>query len=54
MGARYTSALIADHPLSIEADGMLTFVAREPHFDGTLNLSRPVRMAHAATQWRRL
>jgi uncharacterized protein involved in outer membrane biogenesis len=32
----------ADYPLSIEADGALAFVAREPSFDGTLNLSRPV------------
>lgn len=32
----------ADYPLSIEADGALAFVAREPSFNGTLNLSRPV------------
>ena len=32
----------ADYPLSIEADGALAIVAREPSFDGTLNLSRPV------------
>jgi large subunit ribosomal protein L24 len=32
----------ADYPLSIEADGALAFVAREPSFGGTLNLSRPV------------
>ena len=31
-----------DHPLSIEADGTLAFVAAEPRFDGTLNVSRPV------------
>ena len=31
-----------DHPVSIEADGTLTFAARDPRFDGTLNLSRPV------------
>jgi hypothetical protein len=35
----------ADYPLSIEADGVLAFVAREPSFDGTLNLSRPVGIA---------
>ena len=34
----------ADYPLSIEADGALAFVAREPSFDGILNLSRPVGM----------
>src|SRR5207344_2037879 len=30
----------ADYPLSIEADGALAFGAREPSFDGTVNLSR--------------
>ena len=35
----------ADYPLSIEADGALTFGAREPSFDGTVNLSRPVGIA---------
>jgi uncharacterized protein involved in outer membrane biogenesis len=32
----------ADHPLSIEADGMLELAAGSPRFDGTLGLSRPV------------
>ena len=35
----------ADYPLSIEADGALAFGAREPSFDGTVNLSRPVGIA---------
>jgi large subunit ribosomal protein L24 len=31
-----------DHPLSIEADGMLALADGSPRFDGTLGLSRPV------------
>ncbi len=46
-----------DHPLSIEADGMLVFAGAEPKFDGTLSLMRPVgivsRNAQQVTQpWR--
>ena len=32
----------ADRLISIEADGTLAFAGGEPHFDGTLSLSRPV------------
>ena len=32
----------ADRPLTIEADGALDFAGGEPHFDGTISLSRPV------------
>jgi large subunit ribosomal protein L24 len=47
----------ANHPLSIEADGMLTLAGAEPKFDGTLSLARPVgivsRSAGELTQpWR--
>ena len=35
----------ADYPLSIEAEGAIAVVAREPSFDGTLNLLRPVGIA---------
>jgi len=35
----------ADYPLGIEAEGAIAFAAREPSFDGTLNLSRPVGIA---------
>jgi uncharacterized protein involved in outer membrane biogenesis len=38
-----------DHPLSIEADGALAFVAAEPRFDGMLNVSRPVGIAGRKT-----
>jgi uncharacterized protein involved in outer membrane biogenesis len=31
--------------ISIEGDGTLTFAGGEPHFDGTLNLSRPVGLS---------
>jgi large subunit ribosomal protein L24 len=50
-----------ERPLSIEADGTLSFAAAEPHFEGMLSLSRPVgigvrggeRSAQALTQsWR--
>ena len=34
-----------NHPLSIEADGMLTLAGAEPKFDGTLSLTRPVGIA---------
>jgi len=34
-----------DHPLSIEADGMLALVGAEPKFDGILSLTRPVGIA---------
>lgn len=34
-----------NHPLSIEADGMLALAGAEPKFDGTLNLTRPVGIA---------
>ncbi len=34
-----------NHPLSIEADGMLTLSGAEPKFDGTLSLARPVGIA---------
>ncbi len=36
-----------NHPLSIEADGMLALAGAEPKFDGTLNLARPVGIARA-------
>jgi large subunit ribosomal protein L24 len=35
----------ANHPLSIEADGMLKLAGAEPKFDGTLSLARPVGIA---------
>ena len=35
----------ANHPLSIEADGILTLSGAEPKFDGTLSLTRPVGIA---------
>jgi uncharacterized protein involved in outer membrane biogenesis len=35
----------ADHPLGIEADGTLTFVAAEPRFEGVLGVSRAVGIA---------
>ena len=46
-----------NHPLGIEADGMLVFAGAEPKFDGTLSLMRPVgivsRNAQQVTQpWR--
>jgi large subunit ribosomal protein L24 len=34
-----------NHPLSIEADGMLALAGAEPKFDGTLSLTRPVGIA---------
>jgi large subunit ribosomal protein L24 len=34
-----------NHPLSIEADGMLALSGAEPKFDGTLSLARPVGIA---------
>ena len=34
-----------NHPLSIEADGMLALAGGEPQFDGTLSLARPVGIA---------
>ena len=34
-----------NHPLSIEADGMLALAGGEPRFDGTLSLTRPVGIA---------
>lgn len=34
-----------NHPLSIEADGMLALAGAEPKFDGTLSLARPVGIA---------
>ena len=34
-----------NHPLSIEADGMLALAGGEPKFDGTLSLTRPVGIA---------
>jgi large subunit ribosomal protein L24 len=34
-----------NRPLSLEADGVLTLGDREPHFDGTLNLAKPVGIA---------
>ena len=39
------SADSAEYPLGIEAEGAIAFVAREPSFDGTLHLSRPVGIA---------
>jgi uncharacterized protein involved in outer membrane biogenesis len=36
-----------DHPLSIEADGMLALSGGEPKFDGTLSLARPAGIARA-------
>ena len=38
-----------NHPLSIEADGMLALVAGQPKFDGTLSLTRPVGIASRNT-----
>jgi len=37
-----------NHPLSIEADGVLTLARAEPKFDGTLSLTRPVGIASQA------
>ena len=34
-----------NHPLSVEADGLLSFAAGGPSFDGTLSLARPVGIA---------
>ncbi len=34
-----------NHPLSIEADGMLALAGGQPRFDGTLSLTRPVGIA---------
>ncbi len=34
-----------NHPLAIEADGMLALAGAEPKFDGTLSLTRPVGIA---------
>jgi large subunit ribosomal protein L24 len=34
-----------NHPLSIEADGILALAGAEPNFDGTLSLARPVGIA---------
>jgi uncharacterized protein involved in outer membrane biogenesis len=34
-----------NHPLSIEADGVLGLAGGEPHFDGALSLARPVGIA---------
>jgi large subunit ribosomal protein L24 len=36
-----------NYPLSIEADGTVSVKAGDPHFDGTLNLARPVGIASA-------
>ncbi|HZL41596.1 MAG TPA: AsmA family protein [Pseudolabrys sp.] len=36
-----------NHPLSIEADGMLALSGAKPKFDGTLSLARPVGIARA-------
>jgi uncharacterized protein involved in outer membrane biogenesis len=35
----------ADHPLGVEADGTLTFVAAEPRFEGVLSVSRAIGIA---------
>ncbi len=39
-----------NHPLSIEADGMLALAGAEPKFDGRLSLTRPVGIASRNTQ----
>lgn len=39
----------ADHPLGIEADGILTFLAAEPRFEGVLSVSRAVGIAQRNT-----
>lgn len=39
-----------NHPLSIEADGMLTLAGAEPKFDGTLSLTRPVGIASRSAE----
>jgi large subunit ribosomal protein L24 len=42
-GARvHINVAPADHPLTIEADGALSFAGGEPRFDGTASLSQPV------------
>ena len=38
-----------NHPLSIEADGMLALAGAQPKFDGTLSLTRPVGIASRST-----
>jgi large subunit ribosomal protein L24 len=37
------------HPLSVEADGMLTLAGGKPDFDGSLNMTRPVAIASRST-----
>jgi uncharacterized protein involved in outer membrane biogenesis len=39
-----------DHPVSMQADGTLTFVGGKPHFDGSLSLQRPAGLARVAGQ----
>jgi uncharacterized protein involved in outer membrane biogenesis len=39
-----------NHPLSIEADGMLALAGGAPKFDGTLSLTRPVGIAARGAQ----
>ncbi len=47
-GARvHVNIAPVDHPLAIEADGALAFAGGEPHFDGTMSLSRPVGISGA-------
>ncbi|HEY6023705.1 MAG TPA: AsmA-like C-terminal region-containing protein [Pseudolabrys sp.] len=42
-GARvHVNVSPVDHPLTIEADGALAFAGGEPHFEGTMSVSRPV------------
>jgi uncharacterized protein involved in outer membrane biogenesis len=38
-----------NHPLSIEADGMLALASAQPRFDGSLSLTRPVGIASRGT-----
>jgi uncharacterized protein involved in outer membrane biogenesis len=38
-----------NHPLSVEADGMLALAGAAPKFDGTLSLTRPVGIASRST-----
>lgn len=39
-----------NHPLSIETDGVLTLAGGEPHFDGSLSLTKPVGIAPSGAQ----
>ena len=48
-GARvHINVAPTDHPLTVDADGVLVFAGGEPRFDGTVSLSRPVGIGSRA------